>query len=362
MNYNNSFPEDINIKPIEKGDVIEEKGNNINENNKEENNNENEIDTKKNIFISLPSKLESEEINNNIYDSLFVKELIKYNLCNLFAIIKKKIIILNTQVFYRLKNYSRKKIIYLIKSEILFLKISSSIQILANIFRVRLANKLYQIFYILGDGKKMNNHIFRIKYEIKYKNEKDNIINESTLKLKQLEKEINDMKNNIKLLNLRESELKLKINNLSTKEGQLNDSIKQIKYSKYFYTNNMNSINNNSIYESDIITLESAIDNSKQQKEEKKKIINNFVIKVNKLLDEYQEYIDSLNSSTSSINNNTNINTSEYSNQNKINLKFEDKGVSSNNKNPSKLYAIKKQNNINIETKNIIPKNKDDIM
>ena len=362
MNYNNSFPEDINIKPIEKGDVIEEKRNNTNENNKEKNNNKSEIDINKNIFISLPSELESEEINNNIYDSLFVKELIKYNLCNLFAIIKKKIIILNTQVFYRLKNYSRKKIIYLIKSEILYLKISSSIQILANIFRVRLANKLYQIFYILGNNKKMNNHIFRIKYEIKYKNEKDNIINESTLKLKQLEKEINDMKNNIKLLNLRESELKLKINNLSTKEGQLNDSIKQIKYSKYFYTNNMNSINNNSIYESDIITLESAIDNSKQQKEEKKKIINNFVIKVNKLLDEYQEYIDSLNSSTSCINNNTNINTSEYSNQNKINLKFEDKGVSSNNKNPSKLHAIKKQNNINIETKNIIPKNKDDIM
>ena len=31
----------------------------------------------------------------------------------------------------------------------------------------------------------INNHIFKIKYEIKFKNEKDNLINENTLKLKQ---------------------------------------------------------------------------------------------------------------------------------------------------------------------------------
>ena len=83
-----------------------------------------------------------------------------------------------------MKIYSQKKTILLIKSEILYIKISSSIDIISKIFRKKIANILYQTLYTLNSGNKINNHIFKIKYEIKFKNEKDNIINENTLKLK----------------------------------------------------------------------------------------------------------------------------------------------------------------------------------
>ena len=93
MNYNNASPDNNNIiiKPIEKGDIIDEKNiknnelNNTNQNEKNESN--------KNIFISVESKLEKENNNNNIYESLFINELIKYNLLNIFSIIKRKLII-----------------------------------------------------------------------------------------------------------------------------------------------------------------------------------------------------------------------------------------------------------------------------
>ena len=343
MNYNNTSPDNNNIiiKPIEKGDIIDEKDtknselNSINQNEKNESN--------KNIFISVESKLEKD--NNNIYESLFINELIKYNLLNIFSIIKRKIIILNSKIYYRLKNYSHKKIILLIKSEILYIKISSSIEIISNIFRKKRANVLYQTLYILNGGNKINNHIFKIKYEIKFKNEKDNIINESTIKLKKLEKEVNEMENNIKILNLKDSELKIKITNLSKKEKQLNDTIKQIENSKSIISNsnNRNSINNNSMYESDIISLESTIVNNKQQNEEKQKIINNFIFKVNALLNEYQEYIDLLNNNKSTTNN---MNLNDNSNSNKQSLSSKDKDESSNTVNSSKNSFKKQQNDI----------------
>ena len=343
MNYNNTSPDNNNIiiKPIEKGDIIDEKDTKNNELNSINQNEKNE--SNKNIFISVESKLEKD--NNNIYESLFINELIKYNLLNIFSIIKRKIIILNSKIYYRLKNYSHKKIILLIKSEILYIKISSSIEIISNIFRKKRANILYQTLYILNGGNKINNHIFKIKYEIKFKNEKDNIINESTIKLKKLEKEVNEMENNIKILNLKDSELKIKITNLSKKEKQLNDTIKQIENSKSIISNsnNRNSINNNSMYESDIISLESTIVNNKQQNEEKQKIINNFIFKVNALLNEYQEYIDLLNNNKSTTNN---MNSNDNSNSNKQSLSSKDKDESSNTVNSSKNSFKKQQNDI----------------
>ena len=343
MNYNNTSPDNNNIiiKPIEKGDIIDEKDTKNNELNSINQNEKNE--SNKNIFISVESKLEKD--NNNIYESLFINELIKYNLLNIFSIIKRKIIILNSKIYYRLKNYSHKKIILLIKSEILYIKISSSIEIISNIFRKKRANVLYQTLYILNGGNKINNHIFKIKYEIKFKNEKDNIINESTIKLKKLEKEVNEMENNIKILNLKDSELKIKITNLSKKEKQLNDTIKQIENSKSIISNsnNRNSINNNSMYESDIISLESTIVNNKQQNEEKQKIINNFIFKVNALLNEYQEYIDLLNNNKSTTNN---MNLNDNSNSNKQSLSSKDKDESSNTVNSSKNSFKKQQNDI----------------
>ena len=343
MNYNNTSPDNNNIiiKPIEKGDIIDEKDTKNNELNSINQNEKNE--SNKNIFISVESKLEKD--NNNIYESLFINELIKYNLLNIFSIIKRKIIILNSKIYYRLKNYSHKKIILLIKSEILYIKISSSIEIISNIFRKKRANILYQTLYILNGGNKINNHIFKIKYEIKFKNEKDNIINESTIKLKKLEKEVNEMENNIKILNLKDSELKIKITNLSKKEKQLNDTIKQIENSKSIISNsnNRNSINNNSMYEFDIISLESTIVNNKKKNEEKQKIINNFIFKVNALLNEYQEYIDLLNNNKSTTNN---MNLNDNSNSNKQSLSSKDKDESSNTVNSSKNSFKKQQNDI----------------
>ena len=275
-------------------------------NNNQQNNN-NKDDSNKNIFTSLPLKLELED-NNNIYTTFLIKDLLKYNLQNIFDIINQKKIIINSKVFYRIKKYAQKKIFLLIKSEIIYIKISSSIFILTKIFIKNRANKLYQVLYKMNSRNKTNNHIFKIKYEIKFKNEKDNLINENSIKLKKLEKEVNEMENNIKILNLRDSELNLKITNLSKKEKQLNDTIKQIENTKSIVSHNKNTINSNSIYESDIISLESTIVNNKQQREEKEKIINNFIFNVNELLNEYQEYIDILNNKKSR----NNVNNSNY--------------------------------------------------
>ena len=284
----------------------------------EDNNNKNVItnnnpsdnykdDSNKCIFTSLPLKLESEG-NNNIYTSFLIKELLKYNLENIFNIINQKKIIINSKVYYQIKKYSQKRIFLLIKSEILYIKISSSVFLLSVIFMKNRANKLYQVLYKINSRNKTNNHMFKIKYEIKFKNEKDNIINENSIKLKKLEKEVNEIENNIKILNLRDSELKLKITNLSKKEKQLNDTIKQFESTKSIVSHNKNTINSNSIYESDIISLESTIVNNKQQREEKEKIINNFIFNVNELLNEYQEYIDILNNKKSR----NNVNNSNY--------------------------------------------------
>jgi len=340
---NNASPDDNNIiiKPIEKGDINDEKNNENNKLNMDNQNEKNE--TNKNIFISVESKLEKDNSNNNIYESLYINELIKYNLLNIFSIIKRRIIIINSKVFYHLKKYSQRKIYLLIKSEKLSIKISSSFEIISKIFMKKRANILYNSFYSLNGGNKINNHIFKIKYEIKFKNEKDNIINENTIKLKKLEKEINEMENNIKILNLKDSELKIKITNLSKKEKQLNDTIKQFENSKSIISNNRNSINNNSIYESDIISLESTIVNNRQQNEEKQKIINNFIFKVNELLNEYQEYIDLLNNNKSTTNN---INSNDNSNSNKQSLSSKDKDESSNTLHSSKNSFKKQQNDL----------------
>jgi len=337
MNYNNSIKGDNNniIMHNEKVDIIEEKNNKNEKVNIIPTNNDNiKNDISTNIFVSLPSKLEIDYTNNsnNIYESLLIKELLKFHLQNLFCIIKRKKIIIISNIFYHLKKYSKKTIFFLIKSEILYLKITSSIEILSNIYKRKRGNKLYQTLYILRCGNKTNNHLFKIKFEIKYKNEKDNLINENITKLKKLEKEVNEMEDNIKILNIKDNELNLKLNNLSKKEKQLNDTIKQLESSQSSISNNRNTINNISIYESDITSLESTIVNNKQQKEEKQKIINNFIFKVNELLNEYQDYIEILNTNKSSINstnnNNIKINSSDNFKSNKLSLKIKDKNDS----------------------------------
>ena len=311
MNFNDSFGEDNNliIKTIEKGDLAEdEKKTKKNDpiNTSFKNNDDN-------IFSSLPleMKIDNEYLNsNNIYGSLLSKELVKYHLSNIFNIIKNKTIILKTQTFYFLKKTSKNKINNLIKAEILFLKISSSLIILSKIFKKNRLRILYDALSKLKNKNKIND-IFKLKYEIIYKKDKDNIINENNIKIKIIEKESKELEKKIKNLNTKDNDLKLELNNLLKKERQLNDKIKKLENSKNNsntntvkqQASNISSINNNSKYDSDILTLESTIETNKQMKERKEEIIKNFIFKMNDLLGEYKVYIDMLNNNDGNNNN-----------------------------------------------------------
>ena len=138
-----------------------------------------------NIFCSVPMEMEidTEYQNSNcFYDSLLSKELVKYHLSNIFNILKSKIIIINSQTFYFFKQLSAIKLNNLIKAEILYLKISSTLSRISKIFKKNRINTLYNIFIILKaefclynkNKNNNNNDTFRNRYEIKYKKEKDN--------------------------------------------------------------------------------------------------------------------------------------------------------------------------------------------
>ena len=323
---NDLFREESNIiiKPIEKGDITEiEKNQKI----QEQLNNipSNTSFTNNNIFSSLSPGLRNDKeysnVNNvnKIYNSFLAKELINYNLSNLFNIIKEKLIIIKTQTFYILKKISNNKVNNLIKAEILFLKISSSLTILSKIFKKNRKIILYHVLYILRNKNKTND-LFKLKFEIHYKKEKDNIINEYNIKLKIIEKETKDIEKKIKNLNNKENDLKIESKNLLKKEIKLKDKIKLLENFNNNNNNivkakfsNISSINNNSKYDSDIISLESTIETNKQLKEGKKEIINNFIYKINMLLNEYRVYLDMLKATD--VNNNINIGNNSNSNQ-----------------------------------------------
>ena len=354
MDPNGSFGDKNNIiiKPIEKGDIVEEQK-------KEKNNNNiiNDLDlnndsfgNSNNIFSSVPleMKIDNEYSNSNsIYDSLLSKELLKYHLSNIFNILKSKAIIIKSQTFYFLKKISNIKINNLIQAEILFLKISSSFSILSKIFKKNRKKIICQVFYKLKIKNKIN-EIFKLKFEMIYKKEKESIINDNNNKLKIIEKENKEMEVKIKRLNLKENELLFELNNLTKKEKQLNDKIKILENSKNNninimkqQTNNISSINNNSKYESDIISLESTIETNKQLKEGKEEIIKQFIYKMNDLLNDYKVYIDML-SSNEGINNNININSGNFEindNSNHQSLSHKDKDGSGNTWYTSKLSS-----------------------
>ena len=354
MDPNGSFGDKNNIiiKPIEKSDIVEEQK-------KEKNNNNiiNDLDlnndsfgNSNNIFSSVPleMKIDNEYSNSNsIYDSLLSKELLKYHLSNIFNILKSKAIIIKSQTFYFLKKISNIKINNLIQAEILFLKISSSFSILSKIFKKNRRKVICQVFYKLKIKNKIN-EIFKLKFEMIYKKEKESIINDNNNKLKIIEKENKEMEVKIKRLNLKENELLFELNNLTKKEKQLNDKIKILENSKNNninimkqQTNNISSINNNSKYESDIISLESTIETNKQLKEGKEEIIKQFIYKMNDLLNDYKVYIDML-SSNEGINNNININSGNFEindNSNHQSLSHKDKDGSGNTWYTSKLYS-----------------------
>ena len=286
-----------------------------------------------NIFSSVPMEMEmdSEYQNSNyFYDSLLSKELIKYHLSNIFNILKSKIIIINSQTFYFFKQSSIIKLNNLIKAEIVYLKISSTLKRISKIFKVNRINMLYNVFFILktqfyllnNNKNNIDNDSFRNRFETKYKKEKDNTINENNNSIKKLEKDIKDIENNIKKLTIKENELKTEINNCFLKEKQLNDKIKTIENStntvkKTLQSCNISSIATNSKYDSEIHSLESTIETNKQLKEGKEEIIKMFMKQVNDLINEYQVYIDNI------INRNTGKNNIKSEN-NLMNIELND--------------------------------------
>ena len=342
MSFNGSFgdaefieeenPNDISLGQEDiKTNLTKGEPNQKNSNTKCFINNEISIPTNSNnnIFCSVPMELEEESnfgninnINNNdYYLDLLSKELLKYNLSNIFNILNDKKTIIQSSIFYFLKKLNKNKINNIIKAQTLYLKISSSLELFSKLFRNRRINVLYQVFqiikrkYLFFQGIKENkNNNFRAKFELNYKKEKNNLINKSTDSLKSLEKEIQILKKNINQLSLKESKLKKELNNYLQVEKQLNEKIKTIETLNYsvkksIQSNNSSSNRSTSKFDSETLSLENAIGANKLVKKEKQEIINAFIKKVNNLLNEYQTYIDNLKPlEFSATNSNSNIN------------------------------------------------------
>ena len=288
-----------------------------------------------NIFSAVPMELEEENnyqninipnpniIDNNYYIDLLSKELLKYNLGNLFNILNDKKAIIKSNIFYLMKKMYKSKLNNMIKAEILYLKISSSFNLVLEIFRSHRANIMYHVFnkikrnYIhYKDMKENNKNNFRTKFEMNYTKEKNNLINDNNNSIKSLQRDIQILKKNINQLTTKESELKSEIFNFLQEEKQLSEKIKSIEtlnssLKKSIQTSNSSSIKTISKYDTDILSLESDLKFNKNLKEEKKEIINAFMNKVYILLNEYQAYIDNLKTldlSASNTNTNTNNN------------------------------------------------------
>ena len=343
MSFNGSFgdaefieeenPNDISLGQEDiKTNLTKGEPNQKNSNTKCFINNEISIPTNSNnnIFCSVPMELEEESNNGNInvnitnndyYLDLLSKELLKYNLGNMFNILNNKKLFIQSNIFYFLKNIYKNKMNKIIKAQVLYLKISSNLNLISKIFRSHRINVLFQAFqkikrkYLFLEGMKENkNNNFRAKFELNYKKEKNNLINKSTDSLKSLEKEIQILKKNINQLSLKESKLKKELNNYLQVEKQLNEKIKTIETLNYsvkksIQSNNSSSNRSISKFDNEMLSLENAIEANKLVKQEKQEIINAFIKKVNNLLNEYQTYIDNLKPlEFSATNSNSNIN------------------------------------------------------
>ena len=261
--------------------------------------------TNNNLFNSLfPNEMKINfqcQNSDNYYYSLLSKELLKYNLSNLFNILKSKIIIINAQTFYFLKKISSNKINNLINAEILYLQISENLLRFSKIFQKKRKNILFQVFYSMKTKLYVNgNENFIHKYDEKHKKEKDKIIKENNNNIIQLKNDIKDIENKIENLTNKENKLIFEINNILKKEKQLNHKINNIENSnntlkKTIKISNISSINPISKYDSDINSLENTLERNKQLREGKEEIIKAFMEQVNGLINEYQEYIDNIN-------------------------------------------------------------------
>lgn len=289
-----------------------------------------------NIFISVPMELEidnnyqnSKNYNNiNNYEDFLSKELLKYHIGNIFNLLSEKIAIIKSNNFYILKKLYIKKLNKMTKAHILFMKISSSLDIIIKIINKHKINLLYQAFYSIKsyynffqDMKDDIKDNFKTKYEIDYKNEKNNVINQNNNNIKSLQKEIQTLKKNINQLSMKESELKIEIYNYLQEEKLLNEKINSIESLRNSLkktnqsSNNSSSIKMTNKFDTEILSLENSIKVSKDLKNAKEKVINAFMKKMNNLLDEYQLYINGLKSiDTIGTNNNIDIEISASSN------------------------------------------------
>ena len=294
-----------------------------------------------NLFCSVPMELEGETTyhpiendNNNIKD-LLSKELLKYNLNNIFNILTNKIAIIKSNIFYQMKNIYKNKLNTLLKVQILCLRISSSLKLFIKIFNAHRINNLFFAFIKLKgkynyylDIKENAKNNFRAKYEIKYKQQKNKIISQNNNDINSLQNDILNLKENINELSMKESQLKLEINNYLQKENLLKEKIKSIEslnnsIKKSNQSSNLSSIKTISKYDNEILSLENALNLSKNLKEEKQKLINKFISNVNNLLNEYQVYIDNLKSINTSETNTNNLNV-ETSSSNMISIKHKE--------------------------------------
>ena len=295
-----------------------------------------------NLFCSVPMELEGETTyqhiendNNNNINDLLSKELLKYNINNIFNILNNKITIIKSNIFYQMKKIYKNKINTLLKIQILYMRISSSLKLFIKIFNTNRINNLFFAFiklkgkynYYLDMKENVKNN-FRTKFEFKYKQQKNNIISQNNNDINSLQNDILNLNENIKELNMKESQLKIEIKNYLKKENILKEKIKSIESINNSIKNSIQSSNSSSIkniskYDNEILSLENALNVSKNVKEEKQKLINKFIFNMNSLLNEYQVYIDNLKSINTSETNTNKMNI-ETSSSNMISLKHKE--------------------------------------
>ena len=293
-----------------------------------------------NIFCSVPMEIEIDNNNttsqnienntNNNLSELLSKELIKYNLGNIFNILNNKKSIIKSRVFYFIKNIYKNKINLLLKTQILYMKISSSLEMIIKIFTQHEKYLLYQAFYELKKKYNYYKNNFREEFEKEYKQNRKEIISKNNNDIKSLQDEIKDIKENINQMTEKESKIKEEINNYLKQEKNLNEKIKCIETLNNSMKESIKSSNSSSIktiskYDNEILSLESALNLGKNLKEKKQKLINKFILNVNSLLNEYQVYIDNLKDiNNCNINKHDNNMIIETSNSNLQSLKHKE--------------------------------------
>ena len=344
MSFNGSFcdenfaEDDNNINNtndiVETGD-IKVNVQDFNQDNKNQNNE---------IFNCLSTGIDNScsQFNSNsvnIYNTILSKEILNYNLSNIFSVINEKVILLKSKFFQSMKIINNKKTNQLIAAEILLLKINSKLRtifkIAVNLRKKHLYKYLYKwrnfvCFSTLSQKLLSKSNNFRQKYENECKKDLDKILDENNANCIKLDKEVKDIEKNIKNLKKKEADLKTEINILTKKEKAIKDdiktnealynSLKQSNESLKQRSSNKSSINSKS--DNDISIIEDSIEKIRKQIKEKEELKNNFLQKMEVLINEYKIYIDNLmySNNINSVNGNNNE-MSDGSNQQSLSHK-----------------------------------------